>query len=60
MRRETEHPWTPGPWSVFEPSELLDGAAEAVMRALDPEAFESESHFWPIRVDDGHMGSLLE
>ncbi|GGU56533.1 SUKH-4 family immunity protein [Kitasatospora aureofaciens] len=60
VRREAGHPWTPGPWSVFEPSELLDGAAEAVMRALDPEAFESESHFWPIRVDDGHMGSLLE
>ncbi|MFI9364348.1 SUKH-4 family immunity protein [Kitasatospora sp. NPDC053057] len=60
LRRETEHPWTPGPWSVFEPSELLDGAAEAVMRALDPEAFATESHFWPMRVDDGHMGSLLE
>ncbi|MFH9349497.1 SUKH-4 family immunity protein [Kitasatospora sp. NPDC017646] len=60
VRRETERPRRPGPWSVFEPSELLDGAAEAVMRALDPEAFESESHFWPIRIDDGHMGSLLE
>ncbi|MFE5581834.1 SUKH-4 family immunity protein [Kitasatospora sp. NPDC056531] len=59
-RREAEHPRTPAPWSVFEPSELLDSAAEAVMRALDPEAFATESHFWPIRVDDGHMGSLLE
>ncbi|MFD8705775.1 SUKH-4 family immunity protein [Kitasatospora sp. NPDC059648] len=60
VRRGTERPRRHGPWSVFTPSELLDGAAEAVMRALDPEAFESESHFWPIRIDDGHMGSLLE
>ncbi|MER7845922.1 SUKH-4 family immunity protein [Kitasatospora sp. NPDC096077] len=60
VRREAEDPQAPVPWSVFEPSELLDSAAEAVLRALDPEAFATDSHFWPIRVDDGHMGSLLE
>ncbi|MFJ9840508.1 hypothetical protein ACIRYZ_08575 [Kitasatospora sp. NPDC101155] len=49
-----------GSWSVFGPCELLDGAAEEVLRALEPEAFASRRHFWPIRVDDGHMGSLPE
>ncbi|MEU4116640.1 SUKH-4 family immunity protein [Kitasatospora sp. NPDC028055] len=48
------------PWSVFDPCELFDGAAEEALRAIDPEAFASEEHFWPIRIDDGHMGSLLE
>ncbi|MFD5466121.1 SUKH-4 family immunity protein [Kitasatospora sp. NPDC127059] len=48
------------PWSVFDPCELFDGAAEEAMRALDAEAFASEKHFWPMRIDDGHMGSLLE
>ncbi|MER7584724.1 SUKH-4 family immunity protein [Kitasatospora sp. NPDC097691] len=48
------------PWEVFHPRELLDGAAEEALRRLDPEAFASAVHFWPIRTDDGHMGSLLE
>ncbi|MGW3039697.1 SUKH-4 family immunity protein [Kitasatospora sp. NPDC001159] len=60
QRREAERPQTSGSWSVFDPCELLDGAAEETLRALDPEAFASDRHFWPIRVDDGHMGSLLE
>ncbi|MEV7601408.1 SUKH-4 family immunity protein [Kitasatospora sp. NPDC089797] len=59
-RRAAEDLRTPAPWSVFEPAELLDSAAESVLRALDPEAFATEDHFWPIRVDDGHLGSLLE
>ncbi|MFJ8622747.1 SUKH-4 family immunity protein [Kitasatospora sp. NPDC093550] len=50
----------PLPWKVFHPYELLDSAAEEAMRVLDPEAFASETHFWPIRIEDGHMGSLLE
>ncbi|MER7667423.1 SUKH-4 family immunity protein [Kitasatospora sp. NPDC096128] len=47
-------------WSVFDPCELFDGAAEEALREIDPEAFADEEHFWPLRIDDGHMGSLLE
>ncbi|GAB7185404.1 hypothetical protein ATKI12_5235 [Kitasatospora sp. Ki12] len=50
----------PAPWAAFDPQALLDAAAEDALRVLDPEAFASETHFWPIRIDDGHMGSLLE
>ncbi|RKT19353.1 SUKH-4 immunity protein of toxin-antitoxin system [Streptomyces sp. 1114.5] len=59
-RRPWEHPHTSVPWAVFHPRELLDWAAEGALRGLDPEAFASEDHFWPIRIEDGHMGSLLE
>ncbi len=59
-RRRWEGRHVPVPWAVFDPRELLDSAAEEALRALDPEAFASESHFWPIRIDDGHLGSLLE
>ncbi|MER7751960.1 SUKH-4 family immunity protein [Kitasatospora sp. NPDC097643] len=47
-------------WSVFDPRELLDAAAESALRAVDPEAFATEEHFWPMLAEDGHMGSLLE
>ncbi|MFF7993538.1 SUKH-4 family immunity protein [Kitasatospora xanthocidica] len=59
-RRRWDGRNTPAPWEVFDPRTLLDGAAEDALRALDPEAFASETHFWPIRIDDGRMGSLLE
>ncbi|MFJ9454058.1 SUKH-4 family immunity protein [Kitasatospora sp. NPDC101447] len=59
-RRRWGGRYAPVPWEVFHPSELLDAAAEEALRRLDPEAFASDTHFWPIRVDDGHMGGLLE
>ncbi|MEU9043647.1 MULTISPECIES: SUKH-4 family immunity protein [unclassified Kitasatospora] len=59
-RRHWDGGHAPVPWEAFHPRELLDCAAEEALRALDPEAFASETHFWPIRIDDGHMGSLLE
>ncbi|MFB7673186.1 SUKH-4 family immunity protein [Kitasatospora purpeofusca] len=48
------------PWTVFRPRDLLDSVAETVLRALDPPAWATEDHFWPMRTDDCHMGALLE
>lgn len=49
-----------GPWAVFAPDEMYSGAAEGVLRALDPQAWATEDHFWPLLADDGHMGELLD
>ncbi|MFI6154556.1 SUKH-4 family immunity protein [Kitasatospora sp. NPDC051170] len=49
-----------GPWTVFSPGEMYSGAAEGILRALDPEAWSTEDHFWPLLADDGHMGELLD
>ncbi|WP_327064207.1 SUKH-4 family immunity protein [Kitasatospora purpeofusca] len=59
-RRRWSRPAAPSPWAVFRPQEFLDGVAEGVLRALDPSAWETEEHFWPMRADDCHMGELLE
>lgn len=59
-REEADQAADSASWSVFDPCELFDGAAEEALRAIDAEAFASEEHFWPLRIDDGHMGSLLE
>ncbi len=53
-------PGSPSPWAVFRPSEFLDDIVVGVLRALDPQAWETEEHFWPMRADDCHMGELLE
>ncbi|WP_031075740.1 SUKH-4 family immunity protein [Streptomyces sp. NRRL WC-3742] len=49
-----------GPWAVFSPGEMYSGAAEDMLRALDPKAWATEDHFWPLLADDGHMGELLD
>ncbi|MGY0458820.1 SUKH-4 family immunity protein [Kitasatospora sp. cg17-2] len=59
-RRRWSRPVASSPWAVFRPQEFLDGVAEGVLRALDPHAWETEEHFWPMRADDCHMGELLE
>ncbi|MGW2544987.1 SUKH-4 family immunity protein [Kitasatospora sp. NPDC001574] len=59
-RRRWVRPSTPVPWAVFRPRDLFDSAAEDCLRALDPPAWATESHFWPVRVDDCHMGELLD
>ncbi|CAN3977699.1 hypothetical protein KPATCC21470_0322 [Kitasatospora purpeofusca] len=58
--RRWSRPVASSPWAVFRPQEFLDGVAEGVLRALDPSAWETEEHFWPMRADDCHMGELLE
>ncbi|MEV0192216.1 SUKH-4 family immunity protein [Kitasatospora purpeofusca] len=59
-RRCWNRPGAAAPWKVFRPRDLLDSVGEAVQRALDPPAWATEQHFWPMRSDDGHMGALLE
>ncbi|MFJ8437172.1 SUKH-4 family immunity protein [Kitasatospora sp. NPDC094019] len=59
-RRRWNRPGAVSSWAVFRPRDLLDSVGEAVLRALDPPAWATESHFWPMRTDDGHMGALLE
>ncbi|MFB8202376.1 SUKH-4 family immunity protein [Kitasatospora purpeofusca] len=59
-RRRWSRPVDPSPWAVFRPREFLDDIAEGVLRALDPPAWATEDHFWPIRADDCHLGELLE
>ncbi|MFD8750692.1 SUKH-4 family immunity protein [Kitasatospora sp. NPDC059577] len=59
-RRDALRRSAPVPWEAFDPCRLLDSAAQEALRALDPEAFASGTHFWPILADDGHMGGLLE
>ncbi|KJS61833.1 SUKH-4 family immunity protein [Streptomyces rubellomurinus] len=58
-RRWDEEEDTAG-WTLFDPTELLDGVAEETLRELDPEAWDTDAHFWPMLADDGHMGRLLE
>ncbi|MEV0449761.1 SUKH-4 family immunity protein [Streptomyces sp. NPDC050600] len=59
-RRRWSRPDVSSPWAVFRPRDLLDSVAETVLRALDPPAWATEDHFWPMRTDDCHMGGLLE
>ncbi|MEK2493995.1 SUKH-4 family immunity protein [Kitasatospora purpeofusca] len=59
-RRRWSRPAAPLRWAVFHPNDLLDSVAETVLRALDPPAWATENHFWPLRTDDCHMGALLE
>ncbi|MFB8290676.1 SUKH-4 family immunity protein [Kitasatospora purpeofusca] len=59
-RRRCSSPAASSPWAVFRPRDLLDSVGETLLRALDPPAWATEDHFWPMRTDDCHMGALLD
>ncbi|WP_338933266.1 SUKH-4 family immunity protein [Streptomyces netropsis] len=46
-------------WQVFDPQTLLLSHVDAMVEAVDPEAFETPRHSWRMLAEDPHTGGLL-
>ncbi|GAA3083623.1 hypothetical protein GCM10020000_82260 [Streptomyces olivoverticillatus] len=46
-------------WQVFDPQALLHNCVDAMVKAVDPQAFDTPEHSWRSLAEDGHTGGLL-
>lgn len=46
-------------WQVFDPQALLHSRVDAMVEAVDPQAFDTPEHSWRSLAEDGHTGGLL-
>ncbi|MEU6709551.1 SUKH-4 family immunity protein [Streptomyces wuyuanensis] len=46
-------------WRVFDPFALLSSRVDAMVEAVDPEAFRTPDHSWRMLAEDPHTGGLL-
>ncbi|MFF7725238.1 SUKH-4 family immunity protein [Streptomyces sp. NPDC008001] len=46
-------------WAVFHPHSLLVSRVDAMIEAIDPEAFRTPGHSWRQLAEDDHTGGLL-
>ncbi|WP_326690232.1 SUKH-4 family immunity protein [Streptomyces sp. NBC_01795] len=48
-----------GDWQVFDPCDLLADQGEALVAAVDPEAFSTPGHSWRMLNDDPYTGGMF-
>ncbi|MGW1907707.1 SUKH-4 family immunity protein [Streptomyces cinnamoneus] len=46
-------------WEVFDPRALLHSHIDAMVKAIDPEAFATPTHSWRSLAEDDYTGGLL-
>ncbi|MGW8954244.1 SUKH-4 family immunity protein [Streptomyces sp. NPDC055709] len=46
-------------WRVFDPFALLSSRVDAMVEAVDPEAFRTSAHSWRMLAEDPYTGGLL-
>ncbi|MET7902480.1 SUKH-4 family immunity protein [Streptomyces sp. NPDC005355] len=46
-------------WQVFDPPALLGSRVDAMVEAVDPEAFRTSGHSWRMLAEDPYTGGLL-
>ncbi|MBL1096469.1 SUKH-4 family immunity protein [Streptomyces coffeae] len=61
--RDEWHHWDHGAaadtWRVFDPFALLSSRVDAMVEAVDPEAFRTSAHSWRMLAEDPYTGGLL-
>ncbi|MGE7433880.1 SUKH-4 family immunity protein [Kitasatospora sp. NPDC001175] len=48
-----------GDWELFDPRALLGSHVDAMVEAVDPQAFETSGHSWRMLAEDPYTGGLL-